>query len=56
MAPRKIKSEGKLQFQNVGLIKADHDLLRKIAAVEQRSMSRQLSVMIRRKVAEIEAT
>ena len=56
MTPRKIKPEGKLQFQNVGLIKGDHDLLRKIAAAEQRSMSRQLSVMIRRKVAEIEAT
>ena len=56
MAPKKIKSEGKLQFQNVGLIKEDHDLLRKIATVEQRSMARQLSVMIRRAAAEIEET
>ena len=39
MAQKKtIKEEG-LKFQNVGLIKEDHDLLRKLAAAEQRSMA-----------------
>tara|TARA_R100000935_G_scaffold19442_1_gene37358 strand:+ start:562 stop:741 length:180 start_codon:yes stop_codon:yes gene_type:complete len=45
-----------LQFQNVGLIKEDHDLLRKLAASEQRSMARQLSVLIQRAVAEMDRT
>jgi len=36
------------------LIKEDHDLLRKIAESEQRSMARQLSVMIRKTIAEME--
>ena len=56
MARRKMNTDEKVRFQNVGLIKQDHDLLREIAASEQRSMARQLSVMIRRAVAEIEAT
>ncbi|MDB9924127.1 hypothetical protein OAC90_01465 [Planktomarina sp.] len=56
MARQKMNINEKVRFQNVGLIKEDHDLLRKIAASEQRSMARQLSVMIRRAVAEIEAT
>ena len=48
MARKEIKETNKqLQFQNVGLIKEDHDLLRKIAESEQRSMARQLSVLIR---------
>ena len=55
MARKEIKETNKqLQFQNVGLIKEDHDLLRKIAEAEQRSMARQLSVMIRKAVAEME--
>jgi len=37
----------KLKFRNVGLLLEDHDLLRKIAAAEQRTMARQLSVIIR---------
>ena len=56
MARQKMNINEKVRFQNVGLIKEDHDLLRKIAASEQRSMARQLSVMIRRAVAEIEVT
>ena len=55
MARKEIKETNKqLQFQNVGLIQEDHDLLRKIAESEQRSMARQLSVMIRKAVAEME--
>ena len=55
MARKEIKETNKqLQFQNVGLIKEDHDLLRKIAESEQRSMARQFSVMIRKAVAEME--
>lgn len=56
MARRKMNEGEKVHFQNVGLIKEDHNLLRKLAVSEQRSMARQLSVLIRRAVAEIEAT
>jgi hypothetical protein len=55
MARKKLKEKDKVQFQNVGLIKEDHELLRKLADSEQRSMSRQLSVLIRKAVAEMEA-
>jgi len=55
MARKKLKEKDKVQFQNVGLIKEDHELLRKLADNEQRSMSRQLSVLIRKAVAEMEA-
>ena len=54
MARKKMEESKKQQFQNVGLIKEDHDLLRKIAELEQRSMARQLSVMIRKTIAEME--
>ena len=54
MARKKLKEAEKVQFQNVGLIKEDHDLLKKIAQKEQRSMSRQLSVMIRKMFDEME--
>ena len=47
MARKKMKESEKQKFQNVGLIKEDHDLLRLIAEKEQRSMARQLSVLIR---------
>jgi hypothetical protein len=47
MARKKMKESEKQKFQNVGLIKEDHDLLRSIAEKEQRSMARQLSVLIR---------
>ena len=50
-----MKEKDKQQFQNVGLIKEDHDLLRKLAQYEQRSMARQLSVLIKKAVAEMEA-
>jgi|TARA_R100001198_G_C5210909_1_gene196294 hypothetical protein len=54
MARKKMKEKDKQQFQNVGLIKEDHDLLRKLADAEQRSMARQLSVLIRKAIAELE--
>ena len=47
MPRKKLSEEDKVQFQNVGLLKEDHDLLRAIANLEQRSMARQLSVLIR---------
>ncbi len=55
MARKKMEEKDKQQFQNVGLIKEDHDLLRKLAESEQRSMARQLSVLIRKAIAEMEA-
>ena len=55
MARKKMKEKDKQQFQNVGLIKEDHDPLRKLADAEQRSMARQLSVLIRKAIAELEA-
>ena len=47
MARKNMEEDKKQKFQNVGLIKEDHDLLREIASKEQRSMARQLSVLIR---------
>jgi hypothetical protein len=38
------------RFKNVALLPEDHELLRQIADKEQRAMTRQLSVMIRRRV------
>jgi len=43
------------KFQNVGVFKEDIELLRKLAEKEQRSMARQLSVIIRKAVAEQKA-
>jgi hypothetical protein len=37
------------KFRNVGLLLEDHDKLRQLADREQRSMARQLSVLIRRR-------
>jgi hypothetical protein len=54
MARKKLKEKDKQQFQNVGLLKEDHDMLRKLAEQEQRSMARQLSVLIRKAIAEME--
>lgn len=43
------KSEKKeLPFRNVALLPEDHDKLKSIAVTEQRTMTRQLSVIIRR--------
>jgi hypothetical protein len=50
MARKKMDSKDKQQFRNVGLLLEDHELLRKIADSEQRSMARQLSVMIRKEI------
>lgn len=41
-------------FHNVALFKDDHDMLRQLAEREQRSMARQLSVIIRKAVDELE--
>ena len=54
MARKKMKEADRQKFNNVGLIKEDHDLLRMLAESEQRSMARQLSVIIRKAVAEME--
>jgi hypothetical protein len=43
------------KFKNVGLLSEDHDLLRMLAEREQRSMARQLSVLIRRAMDEVQA-
>ncbi len=53
MGRLKMNPEDKIQFQNVGLVKNDHDTLRKIAQLEQRSMARQLSVLIRKAASEM---
>lgn len=42
------------KFRNVGLLLDDHDKLRQLADREQRSMARQLSVLIRKAFEEIE--
>lgn len=46
----------KHSFHNVALFKEDHDLLRQLAEKEQRSMARQLSVIIRKAVDEAAQT
>ena len=45
-----MQEKDKVKFQNVGLLKEDHELLRNLAEKEQRSMARQLSVLIRQAV------
>lgn len=42
------------KFRNVGLLIDDHDRLRLLAEREQRSMARQLSVLIRKAYEEME--
>jgi len=54
MAQKKTPEKKQAQFQNVALLKEDHEVLRKLAEREQRSMARQLSVLIRKAVAEME--
>lgn len=41
-------SKDEPKFRNVGLLLDDHDKLRELAEREQRSMARQLSVLIRK--------
>ena len=55
MARQKLDEDDKQKFQNVGLLKEDHALLRELALGEQRSMARQLSVLIRKAVADTSA-
>lgn len=47
MGRKKIEDKDKQKFKNIGLLKEDHELLAKLANSEQRSMARQLSVLIR---------
>ncbi len=49
------KKQEEKKFQNVGVVKDDIKLLKKLADKEQRSMARQLSVLIRKAVAEQKA-
>lgn len=42
--PKKVE----LPFRNVALLPEDHDKLKSIASIEQRTMTRQLSVIIRK--------
>lgn len=42
------------KFRNVGVLIEDHELLREIAEIEQRSMARQLSVLIRKAFEELD--
>ena len=44
------------KFRNVGLLIEDHEKLRQLADREQRSMARQLSVLIRQAVETVDAT
>ena len=47
MGRKKIEDKDKQKFKNIGLLEEDHELLAKLANSEQRSMARQLSVLIR---------
>jgi len=42
------------KFRNVGLLLEDHEKLRQLADREQRSMARQLSVLIRKALENVE--
>jgi hypothetical protein len=50
MARQKLDDEDKQKFKNIGLLKEDHVLLLEISRADQRSMARQLSVLIRKEV------
>ena len=52
MARKKLDDKDKQKFKNIGLLKEDHELLLEISRADQRSMARQLSVLIRKEVAE----
>ena len=46
--------EVRFRYNNVALLPQDHDLLKKIAKDEQRTMTRQLSVIIRQFARDLE--
>ena len=52
-AKAKAKAE-ETKFRNVGLLIEDHEKLRELSDREQRSMARQLSVLIRKEFEKIE--
>ena len=52
MARQKLADEDKQKYKNVGLRIEDHELLQEMSSADQRSMARQLSVLIRKEVAE----
>jgi hypothetical protein len=54
MKIKNVKQE--LPFKNVALLPEDHKLLRELAELDQRSMTRQLSVIIRREHAELKVS
>jgi len=51
MAKKTTKKPDTRKFCNVALLPEDHDRLRELAEQEQRSMTRQLSVIIRKEYA-----
>jgi hypothetical protein len=52
MARQKLADEDKQKYKNVGLRIEDHELLQEMSSSDQRSMARQLSVLIRKEIAE----
>lgn len=48
MGRKKMPVKEKKVFQNVGLLAEDHAKLKEVCEVEMRSMSQQLSMMIRK--------
>jgi hypothetical protein len=47
MPRKKLADKDKQKFKNIGLLLEDHALLLELSKREQRSMTRQLSVLIR---------
>lgn len=50
----KLRTIEEPKFRNVGLLLEDHEKLRQLADREQRSMARQLSVLIRKALENVE--
>jgi len=53
MAKKTTKKQDTRKFCNVALLPEDHEMLRKMAEEDQRTMTRQLSVIIRKEFAEM---
>lgn len=52
----KTKKKEERKFCNVALLPEDHDMLREMADEDQRTMTRQLSVIIRKEYARVQDT
>ncbi len=50
---KKVDKKTEQPFRNVALLPEDHKLLRELAELDQRTMTRQLSVIIRREHSDI---